>query len=437
MKEGLCKIMYLKQLIVFTLCAFLTFTIFVPGSSGKVVEKILVIVNDDVITKTEFDDRIDKTKAQLQQLYKYDDTRVNTEISKAKPQILDTMIDEILFIQEAMKRNIQISDAEVQKEIDIIKKQFQSDKEFNTALEAEGYTLESLKREKKRTLLLQELIKQKFMQELIVTDDEVKTFYNENKDQFSKKEDTVKLKQLLIKFNLTPEDKEKTRQRAENLLKQCQEGADFGEMASKFSDDPATRANKGDIGYFIPGTGEYPELDEIVPKLAVGEISGLIEIPEGYDILKVTEISKDGKIRLQRIYVAILPDPASEKATEEKANSILKELKNGADFTQIVKKYSDDPSTKEKGGDWVELPIDNMGPELRGAFDSLDSGSLSRLVKTPIGFHIFKIDEKKDLTTDEIEQIRRYLSEQKLQDKLGEYSKKLRETAYIQRLADN
>jgi peptidyl-prolyl cis-trans isomerase C len=115
----------------------------------------------------------------------------------------------------------------------------------------------------------------------------------------------------------------------------------------------------------------------------------------------------------------------------------LKELKNGADFTQMVKKYSEDPTTKEKGGDWVELPIDNMGPELRDAFDSLDSGSLSRLVKTPIGFHIFKIDEKKDLTTDEIEQIRRYLSEKKLQDKLGEYSKKLRETAYIQRLADN
>jgi len=429
--------MFYKQLLMYMLLTLLTLSFFISNTPAKVVERIMVIVNDDIITKTEFDDRVEKTREQLKQLYKYDDARAQAEIEKAKPQILDTMIDEILFVQEAVKRNIQVSDAEVQKEINDIKKQFKTDKEFEDALTNEGYTLESLQREKKRTLLLQELVKQKFAQELIISDDEVEKFYNENKDQFPGKQDTMKLKQLLIKYNLTPEDKEKARQRAESVLKQCQDGADFGDMSSKFSDDPTDRANKGEMGYFIPGTGEFPEIDEVVSKLGVGEISNLIETPEGYDIIKVTEIRKDGRIRLQRIFIAVLPDPASEKAAEEKANSILNELKNGADFVQMVKKYSDDPLTKNKGGDWMTVSVDSMSPELRSAFDSLDVGSISHPIKTPIGFHIFKITEKKNLTDDDVEQIRRYLSDKKLQDKLSEYSKKLRETAYIQRLAEN
>jgi parvulin-like peptidyl-prolyl isomerase len=396
-----------------------------------------VIVNDDIITKTEFDERVSKTRDQLRQLYKYDDVRSKAEIEKAKPQILDTMIDEIIFIQEAIKRNVQVSDNDVQKEIEGIKKQFKTDKEFESALSAEGYTLESLKKEKKRTLMLQELIKQKFASELTITDDEVKKFFNENKDQFPGKQDTVELKQMLIKFKLTPEDKKKTRQRAESVLKQCQDGADFGEMASKFSDDPTGKANNGDMGYFVLGTGEYPELESVVSKLAVGEISNLIETPDGFDIIKATEINKDGRIRLQRILTAVLPDPAEEKSAEEKANSVYNELKNGADFVQMVKKYSDDLTTKDKDGDWMDVPIDSMSPELRASFDSFDVGVISRPIKTPVGFHIFKIAEKKDLTDDEVEQIRRYLSDKKLQDKLSEYSKKLRETAYIQRLADN
>jgi len=427
--------MFYKQLLICTLCAFLTLSILTPNTPAKVVERIMVIVNDDVITKTEFDERVDKTKAQLQQLYKYNDVRANTEIEKSKLQILDTMIDEILFIQEAVKRNVQVSDADVQKEIAGIKKQFKTDKEFEDALKAEGYTMESLKREKKRTLLLQGLVKQKFSSELNINDEEVKKFYNENKDQFPGSKENMKLKQILVKFNLTPEDKEKTRQKAESVLKQCRDGADFGEMASKFSDDPVGKANKGEMGYFIPGTGEFPELEEVVSKLAVGEISNLIDTIEGYDIIKVVE-NKDGKIKLQRILITVLPDSASEKATEEKANSILKELKSGEDFVQMVKKHSDDPLTKNKDGDWMDIPVESMSPELRDAFDSLEVGSISRTIKTPVGFHIFKIAEKKDLTDDEADQIRRYLSDKKLQEKLSDYSKKLREIAYIQPLAE-
>ena len=406
-------------------------SLIVPYSSGKIVEKIIAIVNDDIITKSEFDERVDKTREQLKQLYKYTDARLNEESEKAKPQILDTMIDEILFVQEAMKRNIQITDAQVQKEIEDIKKQFKTDKEFEDAMAVEGYTVDSLKREKKRALLLQELIKQKFSSDLIIEDDEVKKFYQDNKDQFPSQTDSIKLKYILIKYSFTKEDIEKAKSRAGDVLKQCKDGADFDEMATKFSDDPVGKANKGNIGYFVPGTGDFPEFEEAIAKLNVGEISDLIEAPDGFDIIKVIDIKKDGRIGLQRIFIAALPSPSEEKSAEEKADSILKELKNGADFVQMVKKHSDDPITKEKDGDWMDVPIDNLSPELRNAFKSLDIGEVSQKVKSVQGIHIFKIVERKKLSEDEMEQIRSYLTEKRLQEKLSEYSKKLRETTYI------
>ncbi len=405
---------------------------FAINTEAKIVEKILVIVNDEVITLTEFEERLDKTREMFKQVYKYSDAKLGQEVEKAKPQLLDTMIDEILFVQDAVKRNILITDAQILKEIDNLKKQFSSDKEFSEALETEGYTLDALKREKKRELLLRELISQQFASELVVTDDEVGQFYRDNRDQFPGKDDIVKLKQIFIKFNFTQADKDKAKQRADMILEQIRGGANFAETAEKFSDDPGTKASKGDMGYFMPGKGQFPEIEEVASKLDVGQISELIETPNGYNIIKITDKKIDGNIRAQIIHIAIWPDPSEEKIAEQEAESILQKLKNGAKFVDMVKLYSDDEKSKAKKGDWMEVPVDSMGPELGGAFDSLDIGSISRAIKTPQGFHIFKIVERKDLSDEELEQIRMFLSEKKLQEKLGEYSDKLRGTSYIQ-----
>lgn len=411
---------------------FIIISCFIANSNAKVIERILVIINDEIITQTEFDERIDQTKEMLKQVYKYNDAKLAEELEKSKPQILDTMVDEILFVQEAVKRSIQISDADVLKEINNIKKQFASDDEFMKAIETEGYTLDSLKREKKRTLLLQELIKQKFASELTVDDDEVKKFYNENRDQFPGKKDTVSLKHLFIRFNLAQADKDKAKQKAEMVLQQIKDGADFADMVDKFSDDPETKANKGDMGYFIAGAGNLPEIEDAASKLNVNQISDIIENPDGYSIIKITDKTADGKMRAQIIFIAVPTDSTEEKVAEDKANSIIQELKNGADFVDMVKKYSDDKKSKEKDGDWMDVPIESMGAELQGAFSSLDAGNVSQPIKSPQGIHIFKITEKKDLTNEEMEQIRMFLSEKKLQDKLRNYSEKLKETAYIQ-----
>jgi peptidyl-prolyl cis-trans isomerase SurA len=409
----------------------------VSASEAKVVEKILVIVNDDIITQTELNEQLAKSKEMLRQMYQYDEAQLSAEIEKAKPEILESMIDERLFTQEAVNLGIQVKDSEIQQYISNLRDQFGSAEALQEALEAEGYTMDSFRRERRRELLRQELVKQKFGSEIRVTDNEVKKFYNENKDQFPDRSDTVKLKHIFIKFDITEADKEKARHRAENILSKVKTGSDFGQMASDLSDHEPTKMVGGDMGYFIPGMGKYDsKIEEAASKLAVGEISDLIESPGGYDIIKVTEI-KPPQIRAQRIYIAAWPDPSAEKAAEAEADSILDKLKKGANFVEMVKKYSDDPLALENDGDWKDMPIDAMAPGLKKAFDSFNEGEISRKVRTPFGFHIFKIIKRQNLTEDEMEQLRELLRQKKLQEKISEYSKKLREKAYILRLAED
>jgi peptidyl-prolyl cis-trans isomerase SurA len=407
------------------------------NSSGKIVEKILVVVNDDIITKTELDDRLAKSKEMMRELYNYDEERLSKEMEEARPEILNQMIDELLFTQEAVKKGVQVSDVEVQKYINEVRGHYGSEESFREALEAEGYTLESFRREQKRALLLQELIKQKFGQEMNVTDDDVKQFYRENRDQFPARSDSVKLKHIFIMYNTTDEDKEKALRRVQYIMNRARGGDDFGELAKEFSDHEITRASGGDMGYFIPGVGKYDfKLEEAASKLSVGEISEPIEAPGGYEIIKVTGI--DGKrVRAQRIHIAVRPNLESEKAAQEKADSILEELKNGADFVDMAKKYSDDPLAADKDGDWKDILIDSMGPELRNSFQSFEEGEISQLVETPLGIHIFKIVSRQDLTEDEVEQLRQFLQRTRLQEKLSEYSEKLEKEAFIKRLAEN
>jgi peptidyl-prolyl cis-trans isomerase SurA len=422
------------------LCVFLVTVFCITTSEAKIVEKILAMVNDDIITKTELDERLLNNLAMLRQL-QYDEARLAEEMEKAKPEILELMIDELLFTQEAVRVRIQVADERVQQDINKFKEQYGSSEAFEQALKAEGYTLESFKKDRKRIILFQLLIEQTFGPELRVTDEEVKQFYKESMEQSSDGSDVVKLKRIFVKFHITDADAEKTLKRAKDIVKQCREGADFGEMAAKFSDHKGTRESGGDMGYFVPGMRKYaPNLEEAASQLAVGKISDVIKSPGGYDIIKVTDI-KDDQIKAQRIYIAVCPEPASESATVEKANSILKELENGADFVDMVEKYSDDPLAKDKGGDWEDVSINAMSPDLREAFESLEEGEISRPVRTPLGLHIFKIVEKNDsqsladLTDDQMKQIREFLHQKRLAEKLSEYSKKLREKAYIQKLA--
>ncbi|RMH47395.1 MAG: hypothetical protein D6694_02060 [Gammaproteobacteria bacterium] len=136
-----------------------------------------------------------------------------------------------------------------------------------------------------------ELTADRLANSIQVTEDELKSYYEQHKEEFGTPEQR-RASHILIAVdqNAAKEDKERKRKKAEDILKQLKEGADFAELAKKFSEDPGSAEKGGDLGYFGRGM-MVPEFDKAVFSLKeVGELSNLVETPFGFHIIKLTGI---------------------------------------------------------------------------------------------------------------------------------------------------
>ena len=167
---------------------------------------------------------------------------------------------------------------------------------------------------------------------------------------------------------------------------------DFAYMASKYSDDPSARDNKGDLGFFSVFSMVYP-FETAAYTTKVGEISTPIRTRYGYHILHVKDKLKSGGTkRASHIIIRIGERYSAKDSTEALAmvNEIHKKLDDGADFSELAKEYSDDPSTANRGGD---LGTGRLLASMEEIKIRMNEGEYSRPFSTKFGWHILKVTE--------------------------------------------
>ncbi|MGG4169349.1 peptidylprolyl isomerase [Rossellomorea vietnamensis] len=185
---------------------------------------------------------------------------------------LDTLIAEKIVKLESEKKDLTVKDSEIKKELEKIKGQYDSEEAFNEALASSGSDLDSVKENIKTYLLTEKLLKDRIK----ITDDQVKEYFEANKDTFAQKEQ-VEASHILV-------DDEKT---AQEVKKKLDEGGDFAELAKEYSTDTSNAESGGELGYF--GKGEMvSEFDDKAFSMKKGEISDPVKTEFGYHIIKVT-----------------------------------------------------------------------------------------------------------------------------------------------------
>ncbi|WP_060671643.1 peptidylprolyl isomerase [Rossellomorea vietnamensis] len=185
---------------------------------------------------------------------------------------LDTLIAEKIVKLESEKKDLTVKDSEIKKELEKIKGQYDSEEAFNEALASSGSDLDSVKENIKTYLLTEKLLKDRIK----ITDDQVKEYFEANKDTFAQKEQ-VEASHILV-------DDEKT---AQEVKKKLDEGGDFAELAKEYSTDTSNAESGGELGYF--GKGEMvSEFDDKAFSMKEGEISDPVKTEFGYHIIKVT-----------------------------------------------------------------------------------------------------------------------------------------------------
>lgn len=253
------------------------------GSSDDVAR-----VNDEAITRTEFDRIIEMAKAQNPTAF--EGSEDSTMLAAYKASILDSLIDNVLIRQAAEKEGAEITDAQIDEQIEAIMTGFADEETFNQALESAGMTMEDL-RTNVRDQLLYQFLYDKVAPAVEVSDADIEAYYEENKETFVTGDES-QLSHILF----ATDDKET----AEKVLAEIQAGGDFAALAEEYSTDTGSAANGGDLGW--ASTDMYvTEFKDAADALKVGEVSGLVESQFGWHIIKKVDEKAGGQQTLEDV----------------------------------------------------------------------------------------------------------------------------------------
>ncbi|MFS0670481.1 peptidylprolyl isomerase [Peribacillus frigoritolerans] len=214
---------------------------------------------------------------------------------------LDLLITNKLVELEAEKAGIKIKDEEIQKEIDVMVESYGDEKSLKEQLEASGSSMDALKKDIVVYLQTKKLVEPR----ITVTDDEISTYFEDNKDTFAQAEQ-VEASHILV-------EDEKT---AKKVAKELAAGGDFAKLAAEYSTDTETADNGGSLGYF--GKGDMvEEFEDVAFDLDINKVSDPVKTEYGYHIIKVTGKKEAKKANLEDSKEVIKETLLSERLQEE------------------------------------------------------------------------------------------------------------------------
>lgn len=285
-----------------TLAIFLWHTL----SQARIVDSLVAIVNNQVITMSDLRNRYISLQAE---------GGIKKEFREVSRSILEQLIEEKLLLQEANHRNIKVTDEELNRALDSVRKRFSSEEEFFKALKEANLSLEKLKENYRKRIMVQKLLRFEIGDKIYVSLEEMENYYSSHLEDFTEPAQ-IKLRQILIRINPQGDLKE-TKEKVNFIWQKLQEGEDFALLAKKYSQGPAA-SEGGDVGLIVPSKLQ-PELSSLVEKLQVGEM-GKVQTKEGFHIVRV-EMKK-------------LPRVKSFSEVKEQIRGIIYQRKFDQEFTQ-------------------------------------------------------------------------------------------------------
>ena len=256
---------------------------------AEVVDRIIAVVNDDVITLYELNAAFEPYEKNIENSYKGNDK--DKVIKQARETLFQRMVDNILIEQEAKKSGISVTvkDEDVNNVLqDILTKQKMSMPDFLKNIAAEGKSIESVKKEIRSQIVRMRLLRREVKDKIMVSDAEIGEYYDKHRQEYEGKE-SVRMKQLFLSLPPGADQtvKMKIKNNALQLREQIMKGESFDLLAAKYSQGPAA-ALGGDVGFIEKGT-IIPEVEAVAFSLPVDQISEVIESSLGFHIIKVVD----------------------------------------------------------------------------------------------------------------------------------------------------
>ena len=410
-----------------------------PAVSLRVIDRIVAVVNDEIITSNELQSRMKVAEQQLQ--------RQNIALP-ARPvltrQVLERMIIDRAQLQMAKETGVRVDDATVNAAIVRIAEQNgMSLPQFRERIDKEGIAFARFREDVRDDIVMSRLRDREVDSKIQIGEGEIDNFLAE-KAGVAVNTVEYNIAQILLRVpeNASSEAIEAVRKRAEDLAAQVRSGGDFAKLAASFSASPEALAG-GDLGW---RTAErLPNLFlEAVKDLKAGDLASIVRSPGGFHILKLVgkRSAIEGKLatgpvqqtRARHILLRV-SEVTPEGDVLRRLNDLRERvLRGGQDFGQLARLHSVDPSAT-RGGDlgWI-YPGDTV-PEFEKAMNTLKVGEVSEPIQSPFGWHLIQVQERR--TEESPIERNRFAARQALRDRRAdeayqEWLQQLRDRTYVE-----
>ncbi|MBL6691208.1 MAG: peptidylprolyl isomerase [Pseudomonadales bacterium] len=400
------------------------------------IDRIAVVVDQDVIMQSEIDERIRAIKAQFAA---QPNTRVPPD-DVLQNQVVERLIIESLQLQMADRAGIRISDAELNEALASIAAQNNmSLDQFRIALANDGMSWAAMREQVRREFAISRVQQGVMRRRIQVSEQEVKNFLASDLGE-SLTADQYRLGHILLALPDNPgaEDIKRVRSRAETIHQQLLDGEDFASLAIEYSSDQNALSG-GDMGWRKPG--QLPSIfSDLVEDMEVDDIRGPIKSGRGFHLIKLVEkrgATTEGQIAQTRVrHVLVQPNEIrSDREAEDLAKTLREEVINGREFEEVAKLYSDDPGSALSGGDlgWTRQGV--FVPEFEQMMKDSDLGEISEVFKSSHGYHFLEVTGRRVEDFSErfkMGQAENYLRNQKFDEELDSWLREIRDEAFVE-----
>lgn len=408
-----------------------------PASAPIVdIDRIVAVVNNDVITASELELRLAETKQQL-----------SAQNIQAPPddalrrQLLDRLIMEQIQLQLAAQIGIRVTDEDVEKAIQTIanRNRLSVDDVYN-AVKQQGVDRVSYRDQVRNQVTLQQLVEREIYSRTAVSENEIESFLENARSQKDAEYDISHIF-LSIPESATPEQIQSAKARADDVHKQVAAGEDFARAAVTYSQS-SEGLKGGGLGW--KSAGQLPTLFvSTVERLKPGQVSDVLRGPNGFHILRLNERrggAAEEAVQQTRVRHILLKP--SEILSRDDARNSLRRLReralHGDDFAELARLHSEDPISASQGGDLGWVGPGQLVPDFERAMQTLAPGELSQPVESPFGVHLIQVLERRQAQSSDRARAtaRNQIHARKADDRYEQWMRRMRDEAYVEYLLD-
>lgn len=397
------------------------------------LDRIIVVVNDGTILQSELEQAMDDARAQIA---KRQLAAPPEDVLRA--QVLERLILTRVQTQRAVQAGIRIDDRELNEVLtNIAKQNGMTLSAFAEAVRGDGLDYLALREQIRDEVTTQRLRNKEVDSRVVVTEQDVDAFLSSasaNSDQEYRLSDIL----ILVPDGASQKTREQAHTKAEELLKRIKAGEDFAQLAIANSNGQQALQG-GDLDW--RKASDLPAVfANIAAKLDKDGVSDVFETGSGYHIIKLTDVRggderktvTETHARHILIQTNAIRDDDQARA---QARDIYNRLKAGEDFVKLAKEFSDDPGSKNSGGDLGFQPPGVFVPEFQSRLDQLQPNEISEPFRTQFGWHVAQLLERRERdVTDEQKRARARtaIGTRKSAEEYDIWLRRLRNEAYIE-----